>query len=356
MLLKELLKEIIDNRGKNPPEYVAYGIPVIDNYLIDNNFHPNLTRVNRYISTDTYNNFIRKKTIENDLLITLVGNGYGNITISPKNTIIIQNTIGLRTNEKICLSKYLYYLLLNQKTTIRNLNRGCAQPSIKVSDLLSIDLNIHSLPEQKHIVDTIGSIDDLIEKYEKIVNKLLKNAKLFYLKNISNNVVPLGDLINIFDNIRKPLSSNERKGNKIYPYYGATQIIDYVDEYLFDGEYILLAEDGTVINDDETPVIQFITGKNWVGNHAHVLNSKGILNLYSLYFILQQTNVKEAITGAVQLKINQENLKKIIVNLPNNIDEYNNYSKSLMTIILKYKNKLSKLYTLKKHFLDKYFR
>ena len=205
------------------------------------------------------------------------------------------------------------------------------------------------------IVDIIGSVDDLIEKYEEIVNKLILSAKLFYLKNKSNNIELLGDLINIFDSVRKPLSSNERKGNKIYPYYGATQIIDYVDDYLFDGEYILLAEDGSVINEDETPVIQFINGKNWVGNHAHVLNPKGILNLYSLYFILQMTHVKEAVTGAVQLKINQDNLKKIIIYMPKNINEYNEYSEVSMRMILEYKKRLNNLYLLKKHFLDKYF-
>ena len=178
---------------------------------------------------------------------------------------------------------------------------------------------------------------------------------MFYKRKKSNNIALLGNLVNIYDNIRKPLSSNERKGNKTYPYYGATQIIDYVDDYIFNGEYILLAEDGSVINDDETPVIQFITGKNWVGNHAHVLNSNGSLNLYSLYFILQTTNVKEAITGAVQLKINQENLKKININLPNDIDEYNNYSKEVMKNILDYKNKLSKLNKLKQLYLKKFF-
>ncbi len=151
--LKEYIDLVIDNRGKNPSEYTTTGVPVIDNYLITDSFHPDLTKVNRYISMDIYNSFIRKKTIENDVLITLVGNGYGNVTLAPKNTIIIQNTVGLRTNLK-CNQVFLYYLLLTQKDNIRNLNRGCAQPSIKVSDLLSLEVDIPSIEIQQHIVDT----------------------------------------------------------------------------------------------------------------------------------------------------------------------------------------------------------
>ena len=155
ILLKDIIDLVVDNRGKNPSEYVSTGIPVIDNYLINDSYHPNLSKVNRYISNETYNNFIRCKTIEDDVLVTLVGNGYGNITLSPSNTIIIQNTVGLRANNK-CIQKYLYYLLLNSKQQIKNLNRGCAQPSIKVSDLLNIQFNLHSLKEQVHIVNIIS--------------------------------------------------------------------------------------------------------------------------------------------------------------------------------------------------------
>lgn len=155
--LKEFIELVIDNRGKNPSEYSDNGIPVIDNYLITDSFHPDLTKVNRYISLDTYNNFIRKKTIANDVLITLVGNGYGNVTLAPENSIIIQNTIGLRTNHK-CNQLFLYYLLLTQKENIRNFNRGCAQPSVKVSDLLSLQVDIPNIETQQHIVDIMENI------------------------------------------------------------------------------------------------------------------------------------------------------------------------------------------------------
>ena len=153
--LGELIQNIIDNRGKNPPNYVNNGIPVIDNYLINDNYYPNINLVNRYISKEIYDTFIRKKTIKDDVLMTLVGNGYGNVALSPENSIIIQNTIALRPFSEKCISKYLYYLLITQKQNIKNLNRGCAQPSVKVSDLLSLELEIPNIDIQHHIVDTI---------------------------------------------------------------------------------------------------------------------------------------------------------------------------------------------------------
>ena len=156
--LNNIVKEIIDNRGKNPPEYTQSGIPVIDNYLISDNYYPDLSKVKRYISLDIYNSFIRKKTIKDDVLITLVGNGYGNVALAPELTIIIQNTIGLRTDSKTCLQKYLYYLLMTRKEAIKGLNRGCAQPSIKVSDLLSLKFELPAIQDQQHIVDIISFV------------------------------------------------------------------------------------------------------------------------------------------------------------------------------------------------------
>ena len=161
--------------------------------------------------------------------------------------------------------------------------------------------------------------------------------------------------IDVYDRLRKPLSSIERKGKKTYPYYGATGVLDYVSDYIFDDEYILLAEDGTVMNPDDTPIIQFISGKTWVGNHTHVLKSKGDLSLYALYFILRETNVRNAVTGAVQMKINQENMKKINIKSPVNIEEFNNISFIVMEKIKSTNNQLTSLENLKQQYLKKFF-
>ena len=154
--LSDLIEKIIDNRGKNPDYYCEEGIPVIDNYLINNNYHPKLNLVNRYIDHNIYNSFLRGHIKHDDLLITLVGNGFGNCCLAPNEKVaIIQNTIGLRVNDK-CLSKYLYYLILSKQSKIKLLNRGAVQPSIKVSDLTNIEICVHDINKQQHIVNSIN--------------------------------------------------------------------------------------------------------------------------------------------------------------------------------------------------------
>ena len=178
------------------------------------------------------------------------------------------------------------------------------------------------------------------------------SAKLFLEEC---NLVTLDDYIDIYDNIRKPLSSMERIGEKTYPYYGATGVLDFVSNYIFDDEYVLLAEDGSVMTNEETPIVQYINGKTWVGNHAHVLKSKNGLGLYGLYFILKVTNVKNAVTGAVQMKINQANLKKLLIKLPMNLDDFNILSDSVMKKINNIDSKIKKLINLKQQYLKKFF-
>lgn len=114
-----------------------------------------------------------------------------------------------------------------------------------------------------------------------------------------------------FDSKRRPLSGkerDERKGN--IPYYGATSIIDHVNEYIFDDVYVLMGEDGSVIKLDNTPILQYIWRKCWINNHAHVLKGKGISTEH-LMECLRATDVSSIITGAVQLKINQANMNSL---------------------------------------------
>ena len=127
----------------------------------------------------------------------------------------------------------------------------------------------------------------------------------------------MGDIVELFDFKRVPLSGNQRdKMEKIYPYYGAAALMDYVDDYLFDGTYLLLGEDGTVIDKFGFPILQYVWGKFWVNNHAHVLQGKNGFTVESLYTLLKQSSVTSIVTGAVQPKINQANLKALSVFIP----------------------------------------
>lgn len=111
--------------------------------------------------------------------------------------------------------------------------------------------------------------------------------------------------------------------------------MDYVDDYLFDGKYLLLGEDGTVVDDSGFPILQYVWGQFWVNNHAHILTGKLGYNVESLYMLFKQTPVKSIVTGAVQPKISQANLKSIPVVIPpiNLIEEFNKQVDEMFTLI-----------------------
>lgn len=92
--------------------------------------------------------------------------------------------------------------------------------------------------------------------------------------------------------------------------------MDYVDDYLFDGVRVLLGEDGSVIDSEGKPVLQYVWGRYWVNNHAHILKAAGAYPLEAIYVALRRTSIGHIVTGAVQMKISQRNLKKLEVSMP----------------------------------------
>ena len=137
----------------------------------------------------------------------------------------------------------------------------------------------------------------------------------------------LKEFINLFDSKRVPLSSKDRGERQgVYPYYGATGIMDYVNDYIFDGDYILLAEDGSTSDAKGLPIVQYIWGKNWVNNHAHIILPKNERYMMFTYQMLRSIPAKQIETGSIQKKISQENLCGYKMALPNSdlLEKYEN--------------------------------
>ncbi|MGL2603861.1 restriction endonuclease subunit S [Helicobacter pylori] len=285
----------------------------------------------------------------------------------PKNSIIISTTATIGEHALLIVDS-----LANQRFTFLSKKANCdialdmkfffyqcfllgewCQNNTNVSGFASVDMTafkkykfpIPPLEIQQEIVKILDAFTELNtelkarkKQYEYYQNMLLdfndinqnrKDAKerLAHkpypkrLKTLLQTLAPkgvefrkLGEVCEILDNRRIPIAKNKRKPG-IYPYYGANGIQDYIDSYIFDGDFVLVGEDGSVINKDNTPVVNWASGKIWVNNHAHVLQTKNELKLKFLYFHLQTIDVSYYVAGTPP-KINQENLKKITIPIP----------------------------------------
>ncbi len=127
----------------------------------------------------------------------------------------------------------------------------------------------------------------------------------------------LGDVVNLLDYKRVPLSSKERSTRQgPYPYYGAQGIIDHIDDYIFDGTFLLIAEDGENLKSQKQNIAQLASGKYWVNNHAHILESNGVSDIRYICYLLNNMDISGYITGSAQPKLNQANLISISIKLP----------------------------------------
>ena len=260
--------------------------------------------------------------------------------------------------------KYLFYALNTREVQhqFHVYANGVTRFGLRKADISSVEIPLPPLSEQRRIAHILGTLDEKIElnrrmnaTLEGMAQALFKSwfvdfepihakmdgrwlrgeslpgmpAELYDLfpdKLVPSEleevpegweVRPLGDVIEIHDSKRVPLNSHQRASRRgKYPYYGATGVMDYVDSFLFDGVYVLAGEDGSVVDADGHPVIQYVWGKFWVNNHAHVVKGRNGVKEEQLYLFLQQVNVLAFVTGAVQLKINQRNLRSIPFILP----------------------------------------
>lgn len=142
---------------------------------------------------------------------------------------------------------------------------------------------------------------------------------------------------------------------KRYPYYGATSLMDYVDNYIFDGIYLLLGEDGTVVDAKGFPILQYIYGQFWVNNHAHILTGKSGYSVEELYLFFSLTNIQNIVTGAVQQKISQQNLKKVPAIVPSveALKEFDDIIQPMFTQIRNLRNENESLSTLRDSLLPR---
>ncbi len=285
-------------------------IAIQDLLFVPNEVFP---KISRYIVED------------GDIIISIVGT-IGLVARVPRELHLASLTENcaklVQINEKVLCKEFLFYFLISRdgQEEIDQRNVGSTQPKLPLYNIKTITIPIPPIENQKAIASILSSLDDKIDLLHRQNQTLEQMAETLFRQWFVEEADEdwekgvLGDVIEIFDNKRIPLSKmqrNKMKDGELYPYYGAASIMDYVNDYLFDGEYILLGEDGTVRTDEGYPVLQYATGKFWVNNHAHILKAKEPYNNFFIWNYLSKKNIDRIVTGAVQPKINQGNLKSL---------------------------------------------
>jgi type I restriction enzyme S subunit len=277
----------------------------------------------------------------------------------------IVRLLSLIPNRSVINAKYMYYNLKMMNIS----GTGSAQPQITVPMISELKMHIHKdLIEQEKIASFLSVLDEKIKNNNRINRNLSEQAKILYKEWFIDfgpfegempgawHLGTVEEIIELHDSKRKPLSGRQRDDmEKIYPYYGATSIMDYVDNYIFDGIYLLLGEDGSVIDTEGYPILQYVFGKFWPNNHAHVITGKNGFSVEMLYLLFSLTNVQNIVTGAVQLKISQQNLKTVEVVVPSYeaITEFDEMIQPIFREIRRLRTENEKLTTLRDNLLPK---
>ncbi|NSH20808.1 restriction endonuclease subunit S [Anaerostipes hadrus] len=296
----------------------------------------------------------------NDLIFTAAGT-IGQVGVIPENSrytkyVISNKQIRARIDTKKIDLLYAYYWFSSpwiRAFLIRN-NKGSTVPLFTLSEIKDLPIIYpESIDEQKTIISVIDNISKKIEINKKINDYLEEMANTIYdywfvqfdfpdengrpykssggemtfCKELNQNIpqnwgyTSVGNITVCFDSDRIPLSNHQRQEMKgTIPYYGATGIMDYVNCAIFSGDFVLLAEDGSVMDDNGNPILQRISGDVWINNHTHVLQPVNGYSCRLLYLLLKDIPVSMIKTGSIQMKINQANLNSYnILNIPDGI-------------------------------------
>lgn len=256
---------------------------------------------------------------------------FGRVFITLIDGYIHDGWLRLRCDEDVIDKEYLYYFLNSSiaQDQFKSFATGSVVNNLKSETVKSVKIDLPPLHIQVKIASLLKVFDEKIDYNERINQNLLLLAQALYKDRFIemipfDGVMPsdwhigtVSEIIEFYDSKRIPLSSRERANlAKVYPYYGATSVMDYVDRYLFDGIYLLLGEDGTVVDSKGFPILQYVDGRFWVNNHAHIIRGKNGFSVELLYLLLSVTSVQSIVTGAVQPKISQANLNSLPIVIP----------------------------------------
>lgn len=304
-----------------------------------------------------------------DVLLNIIGDSVARVCSAPSNVLparVNQHVAIIRPSPSSLDARFVRYYLASpqqQDLLLGLASAGATRNALTKGMIESLFVPQPPMAEQKLIADTLATLDEKIillreanATLEAIAQALYKSwfvnfdpvrakaeghvpegmdaatVSLFPdgFEDSEYGEIPKGwsycslkEVVAIFDSKRVPLSSSERANRRgEYPYYGAAALMDFVDDYLFDGVFLLTGEDGSVADNVGFPITQYVWGKFWVNNHAHVLQGKNGVSTEHVMLSLKRTNIQPLITGAVQAKLSQANMWRInFVRAPRAVSE-----------------------------------
>ena len=274
------------------------------------------------------------------------------------------------------LDKEFTFQLLQRRTVVDKIDNelaGTDPPNLGSKNLTNIDILItNNKGEQQKIGTFFKQLDNIIALHQRKLDLLKETKKGFLQKMFPKNgaKVPeirfpgftedweerrLQEVVDRYDNLRIPITASKRVAGNT-PYYGANGIQGYVEGYTHDGEFILVAEDGA--NDLKNYPVQYVDGKVWVNNHAHVIQAKENLadNMF-LMNAIRSINIEPFLVGGGRAKLNADVLMKleVIIPLKSEQQKIGAFFKQLDDTIALHQRKLDLLKETKKGFLQKMF-
>jgi len=302
----------------------------------------------------------------NEYIIALSGATFGKVgrIVGNSSAYINQRTALFKPKE----NAGFIYQVINSNTFqnyLRKIPTTSAQPNISTSDILKYKLPIPCVKEQQKIADCLSSIDELINAQTQKLETLKAHKKGLMQKLFpaEGETLPklrfpefqnapeweekkLGKICDILNSRRQPISSGDRKQGS-YPYYGASGIIDFINDYIFNERLLLVGEDGAKWGAFEKTAF-IVEGKYWVNNHAHVLKTTQVSDML-LENYLTMLDISPFITGTAPPKLTLGKLKEIPIPIPISIIEQQKIADSLSSVDDLITAQTQKLETLKAH-------
>ena len=249
--------------------------------------------------------------------------------------IILGGDLNIISLQKDKYNPEFFALTISSGTSQKRLSKlaqGKSVVHLHNEDLSGLQIKVPSLAEQQKIADFLSNVDSIITAETKILNTLQKKKKALMQKLFTRQLrfksddgkdfpaweeKKLGECVEILDSQRKPIESKERANRKgEYPYYGASGIIDYIDDYLFEGESILLGEDGANIINRNSRLAFIATGKYWVNNHAHIMKANADNLNHFICEYLESLDYSKICAGSAQPKLTQDVIRNLTIKAP----------------------------------------